>query len=268
MSLLYYYAWDFARVGTHQVKVTDSATFEVSITSGTYAHITLVSVDTSCTDFAAALQSALNTGTAGARTYAVSWSSTTGYTITATGGNFSLSFTTTTSADAGTRMRHLLGMSGNRSGAATYSSQVRPYYFVIPAIAGRSDVSDDYEPDGIVQEAIADDGTAYDIAVSTAEKRIDWMQVGDQDSPGTAYTAFGLGTPVHKRFITNPIPWTWEHSWEHHRTGFDPILVVDGSEQVVVKLRAEGASFHPKRMGGADYDLWSVSFKTRLIGRL
>ncbi|HEX2675190.1 MAG TPA: hypothetical protein VHM19_01085, partial [Polyangiales bacterium] len=148
MALRYEFAWDVARIGTLQVKVTDSATFEVSITTGTYAHATLASVDASYTDFATALAAALNTGTAGARVYSVSYNGASGfYTVSATGGNFSLSFTTTTSSDAGIRMRRLLGMSGNRSSAATYSSQVRPYYVLLPAIAGRSEVSDDYEPD-------------------------------------------------------------------------------------------------------------------------
>lgn len=276
MALLRYeFAWDFARAESAtgaSVRITDDGgTVEITpFATGTYAHTDLQSVmgTGSYDDFATALKNALDTASSGAGVYSVTWSGTTGYTVAYSNGNFSLTFTTTSVAAQGTYMRKILGMSGNRSGAATYSSQVRPYYVLYPVVSGRSEVSDDYEPDDLVQEAVSDSGTAYDISVLTAPKHIDWMQVGDQDVPSTAYTAFGGGTALHKRISPTATPWTYEHAFEHHRTGFDPILVVDGSESLVCKMRGNKASFHPKRMGAADYDLWSLGFGVRLLGRL
>lgn len=270
MALRYEWCWDFANVGTHSVKVDDDgpAAEITPFSTGTYGHTTIATVDSAYTAFAAALKSALDTASSGAGTYTVTWSGTNGYTISYSAGNFDLIFSTVATPAQGTRMRQLLGMSGDRTGASSYSSQVRPYYLIIPAIAGRSEVSDDYEPDDLVSEVVTDDGSDHQIAPATAEKWSDWLQPGDQDAPATAYTAFGTGVPVHKRLVTSAVPWSYEHAWEHHRTGFDPILVVEGSESLVCRMRAERANFHPRRMGGADFDLWSLEMRMRVLGRL
>lgn len=277
MTLRYEFGWDFARaldgIGASVVLDDDGPSTEITpFTTGTYCHTSLddmVFGDGSYDDFASALQGALNTASTGAGSYTVTFSASTGYTIAYDAGNFSLTFSTCAIPTQGSRMRAILGMTGDRSGAATYSSQARPYFLILPAIAGRSDVSDDYEPDSLASEAIGDDGTGNVVGPTTAEKRIDWQQPGDQDLPSIAYTSFGTGTPIHKRYVTSAVPWSYEHAWEHARTAYDPILVADSgtSENLVCSLRAEGARFKPRRMGGQDYDLWSSDFKVRLIGR-
>jgi len=274
MSTLYYeFAWDIARIGALAVKVTDTHTFEVRITTGRYSHSTVATTNSgnSYTKFATTLAAALtagSTGAGGATTYTVTWTqSTQSYQITSNTTPVTLSFTTVTTAAEGTRMQHILGMTGNRSGGSSYSSQCRPYYSIVPVTAGRSNVDGDYEPDAIAQEQVADDGSAYAIAVSTSPKLQDWQQVGDQNSPSSAYTQAGLGTPVQKPYATSAVPWTWEDAFEHHRNGFDVIDVADSFDRLIVRMRGNKCSFHPQRMGGADYDLWRIPFAVRVLGR-
>lgn len=271
-SLRYEFCWDFARalsgVGAAVKLDDDGPLFEVTFTAGTYGHTSVSGIVSTYTDFATALQTAINAAKGGAGSYTVTYSALTGYTISYSAGNFDLTFSTTTVPQRGTNMRHILGMT-DRSGASSYSSLLRPYFVLFPVVPGRSEVSDDYEPESIVQESIADGGQTYEVAVTNVAKRIDWIDVGDQDIPPTAYTSFGTGTPVHKRFDTTSVPWSYEDAYEHHRTAFDPILVVDGgtNENIVCKLRADKSSFKPKRMGSADFDLWSVPFGVHLLGR-
>ena len=267
MALRYEWCWDIAVIGALAVKVTDDgAAFEVRLTSGTYCHTDISTVDADFTDFAAALQSALQAGTAGAGTYAVTWNGTTGYTIAYTAGNITLSFTTVTTAAEGTLMRQILGYSGNKSGAASHASDVRPYYLIIPAIQGRTEMSDEYETGEMMRESSADDGTTYQISRDSSEIWSDWTQAAETETAPSSYSS--AGTFIYKRLGTSAAPWTYQHAWEHMREAKHPFLVLDGSESAVHQIRADGASFHPTRFAGTDLPHWSVPFKTRLIGRL
>jgi len=155
------------------------------------------------------------------------------------------------------------------SGATTYTSNVRPYFLILPAVTGRSNMSDVYEEEGGVSEAVADDGTAYHVAKDGLAIYSDWTQMGETNTAPTTHT--DDGTPVFKRSATTEIPWTYQHAWEHSRTlGAAPFLVVDSgtAESAVHRFRSDGSSLKPTRFGGQDIDLWNVPFKTRLLGRL
>lgn len=274
MSLRYYFGFDAERFsGGFSVIVTDQSgaagadrTFTVAITVGTFAHITLAAVmDGDYTAFAAALEAALEAGSAlGAtpRTYTVSWSSSTGYTVAVNSGTLVLDLTGT---DAQTRMGEILGM-GDRSGASSYASQVRPYYLILPATQCRSAMSDEYEPPDVVTEEINDSGGGTsEISRETDEVWLDWTQSAEDENDLPA-SAFAVGSAVFARNATAAIPWSYQSAWTHHQRGNDPIVAIDATSDVF-RLRAEGASWEPSRMG-SDYDAWSIVFRTRLLGRL
>jgi hypothetical protein len=282
VSLQYYWGWDVAMLSgsTLTVIVTDSSgllganrTFTVSITSGTFAHIDLSSVTGTgtYTAFAAALEAALEAGSAlGSvpRTYTVTWSSTTGYTIAVdSGATLTLDLT---GSVAQLLMRTILGMAGDRTGALSYSSTRRPYYLLVPATQCRTAVSDEYEPADVVTEEINDSGLGTsEISRDEDEVWLDWTQTAE-DEHGLPTAIFDPGTPVFDRHLTAALRWSYQQAWAHHQTSGDPFAVVEGGVTAgsdVARLRAEGSSWEPNRMG-SDYDAWSIAFRTRLLGRL
>jgi hypothetical protein len=281
VSLQYYWGWDVTMLaGGLTVIVTDSSgllganrTFTVSITSGTFAHIDLSSVMGAgeYLAFAAALEAALEAGSAlGSvpRTYTVTWSSTTGYTIAVnSGATLTLDLT---GSVAQSFMRVVLGMSGDRTGALSYSSTRRPYYLIVPATQCRTAVSDEYEPADVVTEELNDSGAGTsEIAREEDEVWLDWTQTAE-DAHGLPTAIFDPGTPIFERQITTALRWSYQHAWAHHQNSGDPFAVIEGGVTAgsdVARLRADGASWEPNRMG-SDYDAWSIPFKTRLLGRL
>lgn len=263
MALRYEWSWDFAQIGPAAVRVTDDGgTFDVRLSLGHYCHTNISSVASGVTDFATALQTALNAGTSSG-TYAVQWFSP--YNLQYDGTSFALNFTAVTAAE-GLLMRRILGFSANVSGLTEYDGDVRPYYLILPSIQGRSQMSDEYEPTDIMAEAVADDGSVYQVARDTTEIHSDWAQQAETET-GPA-SAFADGTLAFKRHATAAAPWTYQHAFEHHRAGNHPFLVIDGSEQAVHRLRADGSSFMPQRFAGVDQPHWSIPFRTRLLGRL
>jgi hypothetical protein len=259
----YYYAWDFARLqGSPKFRITVSlpSSTNVDFTTGAFAHVSLSSVAGAPGDFATALDAAMPAA------YAVTWDATTGlYTITYSGA-FSLTFPNTT---AGNNAADILGFDRNTvySGAATYTSVRRPYYFIRSHIAGQSRQSDEYEPDGIAVDGEADDGTAYGIARLDAPTYLDWTQPFEQPTPAAAIS--DPGNAVFRRDATALIPWTWQDAFEHARN-FTPIHLRSASSSAgpVVKMRAEGARFAPQRVTDDYQGLWNIPFQTRLMGRV
>jgi hypothetical protein len=187
------------------------------------------------------------------------------YTIDYSAGDFSLDLT---GSDTQVTMRRVLGFSGDQSTSDAYSSDVRPYYVILPAMPGRSECSDEYEPEGITNESIADDGSAYQISRATSEILSDWIQMAESTTAPDTFT--NNGTYVFERDATSAVPWSYQHAWRHARTGYHPFLVVDSgtSENAVHMLRADGSSFMPQRMASKDYPLWNIPFRTRKLGDL
>lgn len=282
MALHYYWGVDLSLIEVgFRVGVTDSSgaagadrSFNVVITSGTFAHVDFSSVLTGWEDFAGVLETAVNAGSAGGatpQTHTISFATSTGYTWSATGTKLTLDFTGT---EAQIALRRFVGMTGDRSGSMSYGSQVRPHYWIIPTIQGRSNDSDDYEPDGISSEASGDDGSVSQISKDTAETFRDWTQAAEPIEPDAGFTFDDPWTAPYERQATSAAPWSYQHAFRHARTGGTeqsgtmPFLVVDGSESSVHALRADGTAFHPQRFAGVDFPLWSIAFKTRVLGRL
>lgn len=276
MSLRYEWSFDLASIGPVSLTLDDDGGgYDVTLTSGTYAHTALtgaLDVDGNAVaryagylSFASALESALNTVSSAAGTYTVTYDGSSGYTISHSAGAFYLSFGL---SGPGALMRQVLGFAGDRSASTSHSSDVRPHFVIIPAIEARSQMSDEYEPDGIVAEAEADDGTPFGVARESAAVWSDWTQAAETETAPSS--PFAEGTPVFRRHATPAVPWTYQDAWRHAREGDHPFLAVDSGtgESAVHQFRAEGASFRPVRFAGEDQPYWSVPFRTRLIGRL
>lgn len=243
---------------------TRPETIDVRLDAGTFVHVTPPSeVDHEV--FAAALANAVNATPGVHGTHAVTFDPTSGYELTLDE-QFALKFSTVATPAEGTRMREILGLSGDveADGSFTVASDVRPHYFIVPATQGRTSVSDEYEPDDVVSEDVTDGGETDQISREVDEVWLDWTQTGED--PLDLAGACDPGTPVYERHETAAIPWSYQRAWTHHQRGFDPIIVTEGSEVTAHRLRAEGASFKPERMA-ADYDMWSIAFRTRLLGR-
>jgi hypothetical protein len=157
-------AWDHARIGAASVTVNDNdATFVVTISSGRRAHLAAGTVTVpgssgltyatglESTSFAAALAAALNAEPSTSGVYAVTRSATTGlYTITC---NLDFELEFTPQAAAGTRMRQLLGFTGDQmgGGVTTRTSDCVPKYTLIPRNPRTGYVGVPTEGDGVTQ---------------------------------------------------------------------------------------------------------------------
>ena len=256
-ALTIYAGWDFALIGTFTLEFSDAggthtATFNASSDPGTFAHVDLSPVlgTDVYADFASALETEMTTQSGGGRTYTVTFdASTLLYTISA-----SVSFVITNTTN--TLAKNLLGFTGlPTSSAASHVGTIRPYYVISASMGGRNSYSGDYEPDGHASDAVADDGTAYQIAYSTFPTLMDFRVV--MESREATYSAFAL----------SGVPWTYQHLWQHAR-GIEPLLFSDDLEDVIVKLRDEGSSFHPEHVIADFEGLFNLQFRTRVEGRL
>lgn len=166
MTLRFFATWKHEKVGTATLAFTDAlGSHTASVSTGRHSHVGLTevlsengAVSSVAAKFADVLQTAMNAASASG--YTVTFNETTLlYTITIS----ALTFTIDTGTNA--LMSHILGYTPtSHTGAALYTSDVRPYYLIDVAVGGKSQVSDDYEPSGISYDAEADDGTAYGLS--------------------------------------------------------------------------------------------------------
>lgn len=173
-------AWDFARIGTATINWTDDAgAHSASFSSGRYAHPDLgvvttfgpgsASLDVGVTDmWITALVAAMNAATT--ETVTGTRNADGGYTLSCTGATFSLTF----SGDAGTRMRQLIGMTGNRSSALTYTSQCTPKYLIIPQHAARTNYTGVLQVSDVVRQWTTDSGAIGALAPTTVPHVARW----------------------------------------------------------------------------------------------
>ena len=253
MAIPYFYGFDTSSIGTFSVVIGGTVgSGTATVTAGTYSisNIPAANGGTNYSSWGTAVAAALNAAVP------ATWScnfdiSTYLYTITC-----NTAFTLTWTGDGGTNLRRSLGYVSTATANATSAvATLRAYYLIVPAIAGRSDFSDVYEPEEIAQEAVSDGGTAYSVSRDTDELWCDWSQT--MESKEATLT----------RSATASVPWTWQHAWKHARAEH-PIKVYDTvtTASTVYRMRAEGASFAPARVA-ADYDgLWNLEFRCRDLG--
>lgn len=207
---------------------------------------------------AAALQAAVNNGT----WFAAYDATTRLYTIE----NDSFNFTLTWTGTGGVNLRRALGFSTTATSSLFIATgDIRPYYVLVPQIAGRSKMSDLYEDEEIVTEAVSDDGTPFSISKERSVNPSDVTPIRYCDWQHAMETK----AATFARSASASVPWTWEHFFMHCR-GEHPFAVVEtGVTTRLHSLRAEGASFDSttRQRVVSDYDgLWLLNLKTRDLG--
>ncbi len=264
MALYYLAGFDTTEFGADPPSVVVGGTVGSgtnTIADGTYCHTSLASVAATSgyTSFATQVDTQFEAGPGSSWT--VTYNTTTHrYTIAN-----ATAFTLTWTGTGGTRLRKMLGFSGNVASTTSATGDITPYYAIVPTISGRSSFSDIYEPDEVVEEAVADDETPFAVA---RDRGTDAFALNDMIMWSDWTQAM---EPLASTLIrASTTEWTWEHFVKHCR-GEHPFLVVDGSTSTVHKLRAESAAFNSRTRTrvAADYDgLWSISLRTRQLGSL
>lgn len=259
MAVIYYAGIDTADLSDGFAVVVGGAAGSgtATVTAGTYCAgaedmslISLAPVSNGYTPFADAVATALQTVNVA---FTCSWSDATlAYTIACGGTSFTLTF----SGNAGLNLSRALGMAVSISSTTTTSSTVRPYYVIQSEIDARSLVSDVYEAEDNVEEAVTDGGSAYGVDRDTEELRSDWVQAME---PIEA---------VMTRRLAAAVPWTWQDFFAHLRMS-KPFVVNDNGSKTAHQLRAEGASFSlaVRERVVQEWDgIWNIRIMTRDLG--
>lgn len=242
----------FSTEGANQSQTCTIAGASATATSGLWVHHEYdwtdvtgwTAVDVYADMLAGAFSAATGTGVS------VVWSNSTGLYTVSRATNFTMAF----SSASDLRMRATLGFTSNKSGANSYTSDVRPYYLIIPAIGALTATTDVFDPDDLAEEAVSDGGEAFVVSRSTSDQLWDWSH------------AMETKAAVMSRAAAAAVPWTWQHFHAHHRTGL-PFVVASNNvgEGAVHRLRAKGVPFRPERVE-ADYDaLWTIRLQTRFL---
>lgn len=266
--------FDLERLGTMAVAVDDgNESGTATISEGTFAHRALTSATvTGYLAFPSAVGDALDAILTTSGSVVSFTAATLSYSIALDTPN-SLDFTEVTlGSTAGHRLAAALGYtyqhaqaSGGSSsapyditlsGAASYTSNVTPYYALALAKAGPSDYSRDYETSGQTRRQVSANGTAYSIGPRTYERR----------------TKFGLRfntlAGVFADEASTSAPWTYEHLVKHARA-HQPILLSYSAEDLVYKLvKAEFDEDARKAVWKDFHGLWDLSVEGQVLGRL
>jgi hypothetical protein len=252
MALLYISGFQVGGTNTMTATVAGSV---ATITAGTYLagdnDASALMPAGGYTAFTAIVKSVFDAATSS--TFTVAFSHTTGKYTISRATNFTLAFATA----ADVRLRNALGFTTDKSGTNTYTSDEVPKYVLLPAITARSLVSNVYEADGIVEEAVSDGGDAYATALRTDELLSDWTQA--YESKAATFT----------RDATVGHQWCWQAFFAHHR-GTHPFELYadsgDESLEPLYRLRADGAYFAPQRVTSDDDTYWNIQFRCRDLG--
>lgn len=213
-------------------------------------------------DFCAAIRAALNAAVADT-TWAVSISSQNKITI-----GRSSTFTIDWTGDAGQRMMATLGFTANLSGSTAYTATNTPWYYMQAEIAGRTEFSDVYEPDGdvVVSESVSVTGYSRAVSDENAELMVDWLQ--NMESYAATFTRGRAASLSENDWEV--AAFTWQALLTYLR-GERLLFVYNsflGPAWTVHKMRASAATFRPERVIEDDNTYWGVPFKTREVGTI
>lgn len=260
MTVAYYAGWDFAKVGTFSVAVTDAdgahAAAACTFSSGTYSHLSIAGIVSTHTEFRVALKALLD-ALGATVTYTVGFVKETGiYTITPSTGTVALTFTDTFS-------RNLLGFSGNVAATASAVGTEIAKYGIVASVAARSDISWVYQMSGMTKVAISDDGTPYHSTPTTTPKLLDWRQV------------FETKAKTFAEFAAAPNNTDWRTMISHLATG-EHLACYDSNyaKTYIGKVREDGAAFAMGSVvqpstGDPNYDAyWDIAIKLHYLGEV
>lgn len=259
MSLVLYAGWNHNVVGTATIGWVDSGPHTASVT-GTHAHVDLISIlgAGNYTIFRTALDTVMDVESAG---NTITFDLTT-FTYKLVRGTLWTIQTTTN-----TLMRNILGLPlddadyplvsvDEGGGVFSISSTRRPHYLLNFALGGKSQFSDDIEPEGIAATAMSDGGLQFGITRTEVAVSQDFV------IPMESHEA------TFARVATAAVPWTFQHFVQHARV-VEPFGILASSPAAleVCKLRIESASFRPRRVVEDHDSLWDWPFAVNLLGR-
>lgn len=239
------------------VAITAGPTGTITIPEGYYSHVKIgdggIAGQSYYDVFVAYVETQLDALSAG---FTVSFNSTTRrYTISRVSGTFTLNF----AGDSGVNLGRALGFQNGSymTPALSHASDCCPYYIMETAISARSEFSNVYEPEDLVDEAVSDGGTPYGVGRESDEYWCDWVQQMELKANTLALAALPAA------------PWTWQHLFRHARAThpflvFDALADIEGAR--VYTLRAEGAQFTSDVRMPVESDvdrLWNIKFSTR-----
>lgn len=272
MALSVHAGWDFSEIGTFTLVVTDPGGTDTitanssgisatgySSTTTTYANVDFSVGVSGYTDFADALELALN----GSTVLTGNWSSSGGQiTHSKTTGLYTLvrSGSGAWSIDAGTNAlaRNILGIATSGAISATLNGGNREivgtreaYYSKIGAIGARSGDTGIFEPDDVAEDAEDDSGASFGISITTAPKYREWL------------LQFETEAATFKHKAAAGVPWTWEHFFEHCRVD-NPFALSDDGQDLACYLRADGAAFRPQIAEADWHAYWHIPFRARV----
>lgn len=244
--------FDIARIGGFACDVVESTggTFTLEMDDGTYCHedASGYAMSADYTAFAAALKAALEAQNGSARTYTITYNTGTGkYTIAIDNGTVSLTFST--QAERGTNLRQAIGMTGDRSGSQSYTSQAKCFYVIHTEYDGLREYSDDYEDIGGSHVSRSTNGKIYGVTTTGRQMLSDWV------IPLEPHAA------TFERSAASAVPWTWQHFFAHCRV-IVPFLMVYDTETSCHQLREDGDAFKPRRVQEDYNDWWDIDFRT------
>lgn len=188
--------------------------------------------------------------------------------------DFVIDFRAASAGEGGPRLAAAMGYDASAAivgDNAPVWSTVRPYYLIIPAALARTKVSPDHYDSGLASDARTDSGRHGQTSVARAAVLKDWTQAGEDETSIGSVLYNGPGTAMQAYKATAAAPWSYQHAWDHALSYQCAILVDDGNPACppeVVEMRGEGLSFSPTFTGADDFPMYSIEFKTRLLGRV
>lgn len=268
MSLIIYSGFDLDKIdGQFELDITDTGgNTTVTINAGTFAHKDLTSISGSSTykDFAtgagttSGLEDALDANTTLNGDYTVVWQpETLNYAISSSVA-FVIEEATNELAENILGLSGALPLSSSTAGASeVITGSHMPYFLLTGAMGAKSQVSDDFEPNGRIETIETNDGSVRSVAPS------DLAVYQDFTIPFETYE-----TTFKRQRINGK--WTFQDLFENCRAE-QPFLVEDDLENTVHSFRSEGAAWTEdtrERVTEDDNSQWSVIFFTYVFGRL
>lgn len=183
----------------------------ISVAAGSYYNGALVAGES----LSSALQTALNTHPDAGGLFGVSYDITganAGKFSIVHGSVFDLDFVTP--GQAGTDLRNWLGFTGNKAGAATYTSDNLARGAIFTG-SGRSDYKRKRDQDSGTAKSTS--GVAGHLGSGNRLRMASWVH---------RFEASGLvASPLQSGTWDDPetyVPWVWEDFWDHHTTSGEP----------------------------------------------
>ena len=201
---------------------------------------------------------------------AITWSSTTGKYTMSCATSFSITFDATAIAEG---MPYLFGFTGSKTTATSHTSDFVVKHAIVPDLTassvrgGQADALN-YEPRGIGNHVIADDGTGYGLTRVVSPLYRDWVQEFETRAR-TERIANGLTAAYTPESYTPSIGyWTFQDMFEYCR-GIWPFMVISGFGETyheVFSFRDDGLSWNPERAAPGDATHFHIPFKTVVEG--